>query len=140
AQGNSIKLRPGSYFSLKQHPNKEMNRFWQVIEITHQGKLPQSLEEDNDNSGAYLTNTFSFISSQKSYRPPFKPKPTADGAETAIVCGPADEEIYTNKLGQVLVHFHWNLLDKADEHASCWVRVAQGWNGGQYGFYAIPRI
>src|SRR5699024_4810854 len=29
---------------------------------------------------------------------------------------------------------------EADDKVSCWVRVAQGWNGDRYGFYAIPRI
>ncbi|MDX1636229.1 MAG: type VI secretion system tip protein TssI/VgrG, partial [Marinobacter sp.] len=27
-----------------------------------------------------------------------------------------------------------------DEHSSAWLRVSQGWAGGQYGFMAIPRI
>ncbi|MCL9783456.1 type VI secretion system tip protein VgrG, partial [Vibrio sp. S4M6] len=29
---------------------------------------------------------------------------------------------------------------KSDDKASCWVRVAQGWAGSQYGMMALPRI
>ena len=29
---------------------------------------------------------------------------------------------------------------KNDEHSSAWLRVSQGWAGGQYGFLALPRI
>lgn len=140
AKSNSIKIRLGGYMKLSGHPDPKMNRDWQIIEAVHTGKLPQNMEEDSDSSGAQLTNEFTFMYAGKHYRAPYRPKPTADGIETAVVSGPEGEEIFTNELGQVLVHFHWNLRDKADDKVSCWVRVAQGWNGDRYGFYAIPRI
>src|SRR5699024_2656407 len=73
-------------------------------------------------------------------RPAFLPKPHADGTEVAMVVGPAGEEIFTNKLGQVSIHFHWNKHDVGDERASCWVRLAMGWSGDGYGVYAVLRI
>ncbi|MCL9783993.1 type VI secretion system tip protein VgrG, partial [Vibrio sp. S4M6] len=33
-----------------------------------------------------------------------------------------------------------NRYSKSDDKASCWVRVAQGWAGSQYGMMALPRI
>ncbi|WP_387468341.1 type VI secretion system Vgr family protein, partial [Photorhabdus sp. RM323S] len=45
-----------------------------------------------------------------------------------------------NKEGAVRVHFHWNRYDAPDDQASCWVRVAQGWNGNGFGFLATPRV
>ncbi len=67
-------------------------------------------------------------------------KPTADGDELATVVGPPGEEIYTNEQGAVTVYFHWDRRGKPDHSASCWVRVAQGWNGDGFGFMAIPRV
>ncbi|MCP9270396.1 type VI secretion system tip protein VgrG [Xenorhabdus sp. XENO-1] len=57
-----------------------------------------------------------------------------------MVVGPEGEEIFVNKDGAIKVHFHWNRYDAPDDGASCWVRVAQGWNGNGFGFMAIPRI
>ncbi|WP_240651723.1 type VI secretion system Vgr family protein, partial [Serratia microhaemolytica] len=73
-------------------------------------------------------------------RAPFCHKPLADGDEVATVVGPPGEEIFVNEHGEIKVHFHWNRYDKPDDRASCWVRVAQAWNGNGYGFIAIPRI
>lgn len=137
---NCFNLRPGYYFQLCGHPSTALNSKWQVTSVVHHGVLPQSGQEDFSDKAATLTNHFSFMPYFKNWRPMFIPKPIADGPEVAEVVGPAGEEIFTNDLGQVKVHFHWNLYDQADEKASCWVRVMQGWSGSGYGFYAIPRI
>jgi type VI secretion system secreted protein VgrG len=139
-ESNCFALRPGYYFQLCGHPSAALNEKWQVVAAVHHGVLPQSGQEDFSDTAASLTNHFRFIGYYKNWRPTFIPKPIADGPEVAEVVGPAGEEIFTNKLGQVKVHFHWNLYDEADEKASCWVRVMQGWSGRGYGFYAIPRI
>lgn len=68
------------------------------------------------------------------------PKPIVQGLQTAIVVGPAGEEIYTDELGRVKVHFYWDRHGKADENASCWVRVAQTISGKQWGSLYTPRI
>ncbi|MDX1757891.1 MAG: type VI secretion system tip protein TssI/VgrG, partial [Marinobacter sp.] len=34
----------------------------------------------------------------------------------------------------------WDRYSDNDEHSSAWLRVSQGWAGGQYGFMALPRI
>jgi type VI secretion system secreted protein VgrG len=69
------------------------------------------------------------------------------GCQTARVVGPEGEEIHTDKYGRVRVQFHWDRqgsengqpkLHGAD--SSCWIRVAQGWAGGQYGIMFIPRV
>jgi type VI secretion system VgrG family protein len=71
------------------------------------------------------------------------PKPTAYGAQSAIVIGPdgSDEpsgadELYCDRLGRVRIRFHWQ--DSGD--ASCWVRVAQRSAGGGMGSQFLPRI
>jgi type VI secretion system secreted protein VgrG len=38
------------------------------------------------------------------------------------------------------VRFHWDLEAAFDVGASCWIRVSQGWAGGQYGMLFLPRV
>ncbi|MEQ1977603.1 type VI secretion system tip protein TssI/VgrG [Xenorhabdus sp. SGI240] len=138
-QSNCIKLMPGQIFNIAAHPHTPLNTCWQIVGISHQGRCPQVLG-DNGGEGTTLSNDFSFIDGYADWRPPFHYKPLADGDESATVVGPEGEEIFVNKDGAIKVHFHWNRYDKADDSASCWVRVAQGWNGNGFGFMAIPRI
>lgn len=70
-------------------------------------------------------------------------KPTAHGAQTAIVIG-ADggylpdqgEPPYCDRLGRIRVRFHW----QDSGHASCWVRVAQRLAGSGMGSQFLPRV
>jgi type VI secretion system secreted protein VgrG len=62
------------------------------------------------------------------------------GPQTALVVGPAGEEIWTDSLGRVMVQFDWDRLGKRNEKSSCWVRVAQVWAGARWGAIHIPRI
>ncbi|WP_338803075.1 type VI secretion system tip protein TssI/VgrG [Xenorhabdus griffiniae] len=136
---NCIKLMPGKIFEIDNHPHAPLNARWQIITIHHHGRCPQALG-DNSGAGTTLSNQFGFMDGLADWRPPFHYKPLADGDESATVVGPEGEEIFVNKDGAIKVHFHWNRYDKADDRASCWVRVAQGWNGNGFGFMAIPRI
>ncbi|HEY5285024.1 MAG TPA: type VI secretion system tip protein TssI/VgrG [Polyangia bacterium] len=76
---------------------------------------------------------------------PFRPqrtarKPVMGGPQTAVVVGPAGEEIWTDKLGRVMVQFDWDRQGQHNEKSSCWVRVAQVWAGAKWGALHIPRI
>ena len=68
------------------------------------------------------------------------PKPVVQGTQTAVVVGPAGEEIFTDKYGRVKVQFDWDRTGKKDANSSCWVRVATPWAGKQWGAIHIPRI
>lgn len=140
ATSNCIKLMPGRMFDLIEHPVEQMNDRWQVVTAIHHGLMPEALEEEDSGGGTTLVNEITFISARDEWRAPYHYKPLADGDEIAEVVGPVGEEIYVDECGAVKVHFHWNRYDKPDEKASCWVRVAQGWNGSGYGFLATPRI
>lgn len=70
-------------------------------------------------------------------------RPTAKGAQTAIVLGPdgavtpnGADELYCDRLARVRIRFHWQ--DSGD--AACWVRVAQRLAGGGMGSQFLPRI
>jgi type VI secretion system secreted protein VgrG len=62
------------------------------------------------------------------------------GPQTAIVVGPAGEEIHTDEHGRVKLQFHWDRYGQGDENASCWVRVSQDWAGKHWGAIYLPRI
>jgi hypothetical protein len=68
------------------------------------------------------------------------PRSFIHGLQTAIVTGPDGEEIYPDQYGRVKVQFHWDRKGVRDEKTTCWIRVSQGWAGGQFGTMAIPRI
>ncbi|MFM7967017.1 type VI secretion system tip protein TssI/VgrG [Aeromonas sp. A-5] len=63
-----------------------------------------------------------------------------DGPQIAMVVGPDGEEIYCDEHGRVKLQFPWDRYGSSNDQSSCWVRVSQGWAGGQYGMMAIPRI
>ena len=92
-------------------------------------------------SGTGYSNTFTCIPSSVSL-PPARatPKPVVQGPQTALVVGPAGEEIYVDKYGRVKVQFFWDRRGKKDENSSCWVRVAEQWAGKNWGFVCHPRI
>jgi type VI secretion system secreted protein VgrG len=66
--------------------------------------------------------------------------PRIDGLQTAIVVGPAGEEIHCDEYGRVRVQFHWDREGAFDEKSSAWVRVATSWSGPNFGAVAVPRI
>ncbi|ECY2370974.1 type VI secretion system tip protein VgrG, partial [Salmonella enterica] len=76
----------------------------------------------------------------RTWRPPPLPKPSVDGPQSAIVTGPAGEEIFCDEHGRVRVRFHWDRYCPGNEDSSCWVRVSQAWAGAGFGNLAIPRV
>lgn len=62
------------------------------------------------------------------------------GTQTALITGPAGEEIYCDEYGRVKLQFHWDRLGNYDENSSHWVRVANIWAHHRYGGIEIPRI
>ncbi|WP_421376051.1 type VI secretion system Vgr family protein [Paraburkholderia sp. DD10] len=74
------------------------------------------------------------------YRSPFEHHKPEMHLQSAIVVGPANEEVYTDALNRIKVRFHWDRLNDGDEKASCWLRVAMSDTGGGYGGVHVPRI
>lgn len=140
-QGNARGLSVGSLFELTDYPREDQNREYLIVSATHQ------VESDAYTSGAAAASeqvyscSFTALHSKQPFRPArTTPKPMVQGPQTAVVVGPAGEEIYTDKFGRIKVRFHWDRNSKADENSSCWVRVAQLWAGSKWGGIHIPRI
>jgi len=107
-----------------------------VSHSAHGGGYSTGESESEDYS-----NEFACIPADRTFRPPrVTPKPIVPGPQTAIVVGPAGEEIYIDEFARVKLQFHWDRYGKADEKSSCWVRVSQSWAGNQWGAFFWPRI
>ena len=137
-------LAPGHTFTLYDHPFDEFNVEYMILSVWHHGR--NNLTAESGGGGGY-GNEFTLQPHETVYRAPLTTrKGLVHGPQTAIVVGPAGEEIYTDELGRIKVRFHWDrkvqgrATDKPDDKASCWIRVAQMWAGNGYGTMFIPRI
>jgi type VI secretion system secreted protein VgrG len=136
-------LTAGYRFALARHPDKDANGKYVITSIVHQAEQTPAYISDEEVSESYK-NTFHCIA-HGGVVPPFRPdrktpKPVIYGTQTAVVVGPAGEEIFTDKYGRVKVQFNWDRQGKVDSNSSCWIRVAQSWASKRWGMMFIPRI
>ncbi|WP_372985963.1 type VI secretion system Vgr family protein, partial [Marinobacter sp.] len=139
-ESNRPDFTPGVKLSLTEHDNQALNREWLLTAATHTGKQPQALEEEGGQEPTTYHNFFNAVPADRTWRQRTDHKPIMDGPQIAIVTGPEGEEIHCDEYGRVKVRFPWDRYSNNDEHSSAWLRISQGWAGGQYGFMALPRI
>ncbi|AVR95813.1 type VI secretion system Vgr family protein [Pseudoduganella armeniaca] len=158
-------LRVGSWFALEDHPvhayDPDDDREFAVVAIewsiennlpfsSGAQRFPGSLQLglaafgiDSFRQGAGTGHCFNHIEVQRRnvpYRSAFEHlKPTLH-PQTAVVVGPASEEVYTDHLNRVKVQFRWDRHSQDDERASCWVRVSYPNAGQGWGALTVPRI
>ncbi|NJI83162.1 type VI secretion system Vgr family protein [Shewanella sp. Iso12] len=130
----------GIKFNLGEHPDAAFNRDWLLVGVKHSGIQGAAAEEGNSSTPTQYQNQLLAIEGHLPWLSLPATKPLVTGPHMAIVVGPDNEEIFCDEFGRVKVQFPWDRYGRADEHSSCWVRVSQGWAGGQYGFMAVPRI
>lgn len=140
--GDVAGLSPGCVFKLTGHPRDDYNREYVVVSAA-QRVSTEGYESGAGPSDGELAWSSTLTAIDK--RTPCRsrrttPRPIISGPQTAIVTGPAGEEIWTDRYGRVKVQFHWDRDGQYDENSSCWVRVSQPWAGKSWGAVAIPRI
>lgn len=130
----------GGYFTLKGHYFKgEDGKQWVIARVRHaaSGAGYAAGATGSDTYG----NSFVVAPKETILRPArTTPRPIIAGPQTAVVVGPAGEEIDVDKYGRIHVQFHWDRLGEKNEKSSCWIRVAQSWAGPQWGAVFTPRI
>jgi type VI secretion system secreted protein VgrG len=132
-------LTAGGRFTLEAHPVTEENIKYVVVSTVHHATDP-SFESVGKGAPKYQ-NSFTCMPANVDFVPEQRTeKPVVPGLQSAVVTGPAGEEIYTDRYGRVKVQFHWDRKGKSDENSSCWLRVAQPWAGKGFGAQTIPRI
>ena len=140
-ESNARGLTVGSLFELFDFPREDQNREYLIVSATHElESVAYTSGSSADGEDVYACS-FTALHSKQPYRQPrITPKPMVQGSQTAVVVGPAGEEIYTDKYGRVKIQFHWDRYGKYDENSSCWVRVSHPTAGKSWGAVQIPRI
>ena len=137
AASNCRHIVSGHKFTLERHFDGDGP--WVVYEVGHSASEAADLRSGV--GGFAYQNHFSCFPVGLPFRPPrITPVPTVKGTQTAVVVGPAGEEIFTDKYGRIKVQFHWDREGKENSDSSCWVRVATPWAGTRWGAIHIPRI
>ena len=154
AEGNDRSVQPGRVFKLGGHFSADPRslaydpaprgsigqRDYLIVSVDHEAS-------NNYQAGAsvpsHYKNTFTCLRSAIRWRPGrhHHSKPCDNpGVQTAIVVGPAGEDIHTDDLGRVKVQFHWDRLGQRDENSSAWIRVMTPAAGNQFGQIRLPRV
>ncbi|MFM2065540.1 MAG: hypothetical protein RLZZ584_449 [Pseudomonadota bacterium] len=119
----------GSRFTLSGHARAELNTRHVLRRVQH------SARDD------LYRNSFEAFAADLPFRPPLQQaRPRVAGSQTATVVGPRGEEIWTDEHGRIKLRFHWDRQGKADDSASCWVRVMQPAAGAGFGALFLPRV
>jgi type VI secretion system secreted protein VgrG len=141
-EGTAAGLAAGHRFKLRGYPRDDQNAEYLLREVEHELWDPayRTGAAGGEDVEVYRCR-FAAMPADVPYRPPLAtPRPLIRGPQTAMVTGPAGEEIWTDKHGRVKVQFPWDREGKRDEKTSCWVRVAQLWAGTGFGGIHVPRI
>ena len=137
-EGHARALTPGSTFELDGHPNANGSYLLTAVSFEALQDLDYRTRQA---TGREFRNQFTCMPLTLPFRPERKtPRPTIHGTQTAIVVGPAGEEIFTDKYSRVKAQFHWDREGKNDGGSSCWIRVATPWAGTNWGMIHIPRV
>ena len=138
ARSNAHALATGQLFQLAKHPRADQNGEYLCVQL----EVSASEQASESGGGAgHLDCSLAAMGSAQTFRPQRRtPKPFVQGPQTAVVVGPAGEEIYTDKYGRVKVQFHWDRYGSHNERSSLWVRVSSPWAGKSFGFVQVPRI
>ena len=137
-----VQFTSGFKFTLEKHVNAD--GAYLITAVKHKATDASTIvagQSAGPNSAPTYSNEFTCIPASVPFRPePITPKPSVNGVQTAIVVGPAGEEIFTDKYGRVKVQFPWDRQGSNDANSSCWLRVSTSWAGKQWGMIQIPRL
>ncbi|WP_149449262.1 type VI secretion system Vgr family protein, partial [Escherichia coli] len=137
--GNIRTLMTGFTFILENYPTAEVNREYLLVQTTL--FIQDNAQHSGQEQHFSYSTSFELHPTSEVYRPQRTlSKPHTKGPQSAIVTGPAGQEIWTDKYGRVKVQFGWDRYGKNDENSSCWVRVSYPWAGKGFGGIQIPRI
>ncbi|MEO7327834.1 MAG: type VI secretion system tip protein TssI/VgrG [Minicystis sp.] len=129
---NLLDLAPGTVIVMGGHPRKDLG--------PDRPLLVTSLSIEGTHDGSWVTSVAAAFADLP-YRPAMKTaRPIVQGLQSAVVTGPAGQEIHTDEGGRVRVQFHWDREGQRDDQSSCWMRVSQGWAGSSYGMITLPRV
>jgi len=167
-------MRVGQWRSIRghreidSHPEAQREFVCTELRVEAENNLPTTLNERADRlftlnrwsgelvrasaeRGVRYTNRFTCVRRGIPIIPAFDPRIDLPrtAPQTAIVVGPANQEIFCDALGRIKLRFpacraqdheHASGAGTSDsDRDSAWVRVATGWAGNRYGAISLPR-
>ncbi|MEP6491153.1 MAG: type VI secretion system tip protein TssI/VgrG [bacterium] len=133
-------LTSGYKLDITDHYRKDVNLSYQLVTLRHVA-AQSGYRSEKEEPAFTFESGFVAIPYAVPFRPArVTPRSVVHGTQTAVVVGPAGEEIYTDKYGRVKVQFFWDKVGTLNENSSCWIRVSSGWAGKTWGAIQIPRI
>lgn len=131
-QTNLVGLAPGVVFSISGHAHPELHaeRRLLVTGVTLEGT----------HDGEWVIEAQAAFADFPYRTATAPPKPVIHGVQSALVVGPAGQDVHVDEFGRVRVQFHWDREGEHDDNSSCWIRVSQGWAGAGFGMIALPRV
>jgi len=145
ASSKCVTFYAGGRFDLIKHEASSENGAYVITGITHtaydSSYLSGDANKDEKKRGSDYYNSFTCMPREIPFRPePRHKRPVMKGAQSAVVVGPAGEEIYIDEYGRIKVQFIWDRKGQSNENSSCFLRVMQVWAGNKWGASFIPRI
>ncbi|MGG1944079.1 type VI secretion system tip protein TssI/VgrG [Trinickia sp. NRRL B-1857] len=138
-------IASGRLITLTGHPRADQNGAYLVTQAHYRIRVGDHIPSPNaaQREAPVFHCTFDALPSRYPFRAArVTPRPQA-GVQSACVVAPDGDEMATEQHGCVKVQFHWEQLDppSADKRLHrCWVRVAQGWAGRNWGMVFMPRV
>jgi type VI secretion system secreted protein VgrG len=129
---NALDLMPGAVFSLLGHPHPSLSE--------SSGLLVTELVIRGERDREWTTRGKAALTERPYHPPRITARPVVQGLQSAIVTGPAGNELFTDEHGRVRVRFLWDRGTAIDAATSCWIRVSQGWAGAGFGLWTLPRV
>lgn len=137
-KSNCGQFTAGNKFTLTRHFNADGQ--YLLTRLEHDAHLGGNYRSDAVLPFRY-ENQFICTPSALRFRPQrLTRRPVIASIQTALVVGPAGEDVFVDRYGRVKVQFYWDREGKKDPQSSCWVRVAQIWAGKGWGSFFWPRI
>jgi type VI secretion system secreted protein VgrG len=146
ARGNLRGMVPGSSFLLQKHPRQIANTEYLILDTRF---LIEDVAQDSQIGDASPSRKqqwkvevdFTAHPMAQPLRPaPTQPRPLTHGLHTAVVVGPAGQNIWTDEYARIKVQFPWDRIGRKDQRSSCWIRVTLPGAGNQQGSMHVPRI
>ena len=146
ASGNLRGMVPGCSFALRHHPRQKANTDYLILDtrlLIEDVALDSQIKDAGTNRKQHWKVEVDFTAHPMTepLRPAMtQPKPSSHGPQSALVVGPAGQNLWTDDLGRIKVQFPWDRIGQKNQHSTCWIRVSSPWAGNQLGGVHIPRI
>ncbi len=136
------RLSPGHRFLLDVEAAPALSHAYALTSVQHEGHALQHTTRAASGGGALQAykSRFTCVPADLPARPKRPKRRIQNVVESAMVVGPAGEDIHTDAHGRVKIQFHWDLQGGRNEHSSTWIRVAQTWAGATFGAQFVPRV